>query len=108
MDPVEEQLDAYNARDLERFLACYAPDVVVEDGVGKRLMEGVEAMRPVYGGMFSRGLIRADVRTRLRSGEYVVDDEWVTDENRPEQEPQHVIAVYRVQNGLITHVRFLR
>ncbi len=26
MDPVQEQLDAYNARDLERFLACYAPD----------------------------------------------------------------------------------
>jgi ketosteroid isomerase-like protein len=34
MDPVQEQLDAYNARDLERFLACYHPDAVVEDSAG--------------------------------------------------------------------------
>lgn len=34
MDPVREQLDACNARDLERFLACYDPVVVVEDAAG--------------------------------------------------------------------------
>jgi hypothetical protein len=37
MDPVQEQLDAYNARDLERFLACYHPDAVVEDSAGAGL-----------------------------------------------------------------------
>ena len=30
-DVVEAQLDAYNARDLERFLDCYAPDAAIED-----------------------------------------------------------------------------
>jgi hypothetical protein len=43
MDPVQEQFDAYNARDLERFQACYHPDAVVEDSAGARLMDGVAA-----------------------------------------------------------------
>lgn len=29
MDVVDEQVQAYNARDLERFLAAYSPDVVI-------------------------------------------------------------------------------
>ena len=45
MDPVQEQLDAYNARDLERFLACYHPDAVVEGSAGARLMDGAAALR---------------------------------------------------------------
>jgi hypothetical protein len=47
-DPVAEQLAAYNARDLECFLACYAPDVIVEDGSGARLMEDREAILPSH------------------------------------------------------------
>ena len=45
MDPVQAQLDAYNARDLERFLACYASEIVIEDGAGQRLAEGLEIGR---------------------------------------------------------------
>jgi hypothetical protein len=43
MDPVQEQFDAYNAGDLERFQACYHPDAVVEDNAGARLMDGAAA-----------------------------------------------------------------
>ena len=53
MDPVEEQLEAYNARDLERFLACYADDVVVEGATGEVVMSGQDAMRRAYGTMFA-------------------------------------------------------
>lgn len=45
---VAAQVDAYNARDVDRFLECYSPDAVIEDGSGKVLMRGREAMRPVY------------------------------------------------------------
>ena len=50
MDPVQEQLDAYNARDLERFQACYHPDAVVEDSAGAQLMDGAAALRRCGGG----------------------------------------------------------
>ncbi len=45
VDVVEEQLVAYNARDLERFIATYSPEVVIEDGVGNVLMKGHDQMR---------------------------------------------------------------
>ncbi len=37
---VQRQLDAYNARDVEAFLACYTADCVIEDGEGNRMMAG--------------------------------------------------------------------
>ena len=54
-DMAQRQLDAYNARDIEAFLACYAPDVEVRDfPSGALTMEGREAMRARYGDMFAR------------------------------------------------------
>ena len=74
MDPVQEQLDAYNARDLERFLACYHPDAVVEDSAGARLMDGAAALRATYGALFANSpALRAEVPTRIRVGEFVID-----------------------------------
>jgi len=52
VDPVEEQVEAYNAHDLERFIGCYSPDVVIEDGIGNRLLQGRDAMREMYGLLF--------------------------------------------------------
>ena len=66
MDPAQEQLDAYNARDLERFLACYHPDAVVEDSAG--------ALRATYGALFANSpALRAEAPTRSRVGEFVID-----------------------------------
>jgi hypothetical protein len=108
-DPVVEQLDAYNARDLERFLACYAPDVVVENGAGERVVDGLDAMRALYARLFadSPGL-HAEVTTRIRAGEFVVDEERVRGMNLPGFPPEmHAAVAYRVRDGRIVHVRLL-
>jgi hypothetical protein len=109
MDPVQEQLDAYNARDLERFLACYDPGVVIEDAAGRRLMEGREAMRAAYGALFAGNPgLRAEVATRIRAGEFVVDEERVTGIGQPGSPAEmHLAVVYRVRDGVIVHVRML-
>jgi hypothetical protein len=39
-DPVQQQIDAYNDRDLEGFLAVYAEDAVLEDGRGNVMAPG--------------------------------------------------------------------
>ncbi len=65
MDTIEEQLLAYNARDLERFIATYAPEVVIEDGEDNVLMKGHAQMR----GREERGRMPcAPPRVRLRNG----------------------------------------
>lgn len=106
MDPVQGQLEAYNTRDLERFLTCYSTDVTIEDGAGNLLMHGHEAMRQRYGPMFSANPdLCCRIVSRIRIGEYVVDEERITGRGPDEL---HAVAIYRVAGELITHVRFLR
>jgi hypothetical protein len=44
VDPVERQVDACNAHDLDAFAACYADDIVIGDGRGTVLLAGREAL----------------------------------------------------------------
>jgi len=110
MDPVQEQLDAYNSRDLEQFLSYYAPDVVIEDGNGVRLMAGIDALRARYGALFAGSpALRADVVTRMRVADYVVDEEHVIGANLPGRPAEFkVVVIYRIRDGQIAHVRMLR
>ena len=109
MDPVQEQLEAYNARDLDRFLACYAEDTVIEDGAGNRVAAGMEAMRALYGPLFLNSPdLHADVPQRIRAGEFTVDQEHVRGVNLAGFPPEMTLAVaYRVRDGRIVHVRLL-
>lgn len=105
-DPVQAQLDAYNAHDLEAFLACYTDTCVVDDGEGNRLVTGKAEMRTRYQALFaSSPALHAEVVHRIRIGEYVLDEERITG-----RVPalNHAVAIYRVRDGLITHIRFLR
>ena len=52
--PVQAQLDAYNAQDVERFVACYAEDVeAFELPAGTRLFASRAAMRTRYAALFA-------------------------------------------------------
>ena len=89
MDPVQEQLEAYNAGDVERFVAAYAPDVVMEDGAGNVVMQGHEAMRATYGTLFARNPnLHCRIANRIRIGEYVIDEEIITGPSHPQAPPE--------------------
>ena len=108
-DVVEAQLDAYNARDLERFLDCYAPDAAIEDGTGQVMMRGREAMRIFYGQVFAQSPdLHCEIRQRIRVGQYVVDEEAITGLHFAGFPTEvHGVAVYRVEGDRIAHVRLL-
>jgi hypothetical protein len=104
---VDDQLCAYNAHDLDAFVACYAEGVVVEDADGGVLIDGREAMREHYGRVFD-GMpnLHAEIVKRICVGSYVVDEEHVTGRSDGDL---HAIAIYRLgERGLIERVRFLR
>lgn len=108
MDIIEEQVLAYNARDLERFIATYSPNVVIEDGENNLLMRGHEQMRERYGALFDANpQLHGRILTRLRIGKYTVDEEEVTG-NTNSPTPIHAIVIYRVEEDKIVHVRMLR
>jgi hypothetical protein len=107
--PVQAQLEAYNRRDLEAFLACYAPDCRMEDGAGAVMAADREAMRPSYAALFANSPdLHLDVPTRIVAGSYVIDEEHGTGARLPGfSEEVHGAVVYRVADGLIRHVRVL-
>lgn len=107
-DPVEAQLAAYNARDIDAFLACYAPDCIIEDGQGRRLMAGHAEMRERYATLFAASpRLHARIVHRTRIGRYVLDEEEITGRV---PDFRRAVAIYRLngEGALIEHVRFLR
>jgi hypothetical protein len=106
-EAVERQVRAYNERDVDAFVACYAEGVVVEDGDGVVLISGRDDLREKYGRLFaSAPNLHGEIVTRIRVGSFVVDEERIT--GRPDGDV-HAIAVYRLDGEcLIDRVRFLR
>jgi uncharacterized protein (TIGR02246 family) len=103
LSPVEAQLHAYNAGDVERFLSSYSPDVVVEDGAGHTLMRGREQMRLEYTAFFAGYPdLRGEVVQHTAIGDYVIDEEVI---RGGESEPVRAVVIYHVAEGLIDHVR---
>jgi hypothetical protein len=103
--PVQRQLEAYNARDLERFLAEYADDVVVyrppstEPAIVGKVALGTHYARH----RFNLPGLHARLLNRIVSGNTVVDQEEVT--GLPEG-VLAAVAVYRVIDGRIKAVWF--
>lgn len=103
----EAQLVAYNAQDLEAHVACFAPDVTVANLHEAPNLTGREAYRERMGGVFSQfPHNRVELLGRLALGTIVCDHELVL--RGPYIEPFEVIAIYRVEDGLIREVRFIR
>jgi len=106
VDAVERQVEAYNAGDVDAFVACYANDVVFEDADGAAQTGGRDEMRKRYGELFaSAPNLHAEITSRIRVGSYVVDEERVS--GLPNGEI-HAVAIYKLDDeGLIERVRFL-
>lgn len=112
-DPVQAQLDAYNAQDVEAFARCYAEDVRAWDAAGNLLFAGLAALRQRYAALFaSSPALRAEVTQRTRIGTeaawYVVDTEIVSGRNEPGSPSSFsVLVMYSGRGALIQEVRFL-
>lgn len=105
---VQRQLDAYNAHDLDGFLATYAPGIEIFDiaDAATPQMSGIPAMRDVYSEMFATmPTLRCDLGNRIADGAFVIDHE-ICAMGAPGDPPQRAIAIYQVESGLIRRVWF--
>ena len=103
------QLAAYNAADLEAFIACYHPQVRVMTG-DDLVCQGREAFRERYRKLFGRFEFGGEVPDRLSNGDHCVDLEryWRIDPETQERTEGTLLVEYSVRDGLIGTVRFLR
>lgn len=104
-DVIDTQLAAYNRRDLNAFVRCYAEPVTWRAPDGAVVQRTRPAMEAAFGSLFagSPGL-RARVTQRTRLGPWVIDVEEVS--GLLGQDLSSVV-VYRVANGLIVEVMIL-
>ena len=104
-EPVQRQLDAYNAHDLERFVAEYSDDVqVFRPPMAEPVISGKKAFAEHYAkNRFSLANLHAEVINRMVAGNTVVDHERITG---LEEGVVEAIAVYRIAGERIAAVWF--
>ena len=104
VDVVQRQLEAYNARDLERFAATYAEDITIyRMPATEPAIRGKAQLREVYRDRFTSPALNAEILARIVLGNKVIDHERVVGIR---ETPLETLAVYEVEDGLIRTVWF--
>lgn len=106
-DVVAGQLDAYNARDIEVFMAFWAKEAEIYSHPDTLLAKGHADIRVRHVLRFQEPDLYARLVSRVVLGDRVVDAERVT-RNFPEGVGEvDVVAIYDVRDGLIVRSWFL-
>ncbi|GFD79308.1 hypothetical protein KUL118_21700 [Tenacibaculum sp. KUL118] len=101
----QEQLEAYNKRDIDAFLKPYAKGVKVYSYPNKLEYEGIEEMRKRYAPKFETTKdLHCKIISRIVKGNVVIDEEEVTANGAT----FHAVAIYEIVNGKIAVVRFVK
>ena len=102
---VQRNLDAYNARDIDRFMNDYADDIKLYNYPKTMQSEGKERMRKRYDQLFNNTPdLNAVITKRIVQGNTVIDQEQVTVNGKIIK----AVAIYEVINGKITAVTFIQ
>lgn len=104
---VQQQLDGYNARDIEGFLEPYAEDVEIFNFPDQPSGKGKANIRPRYERMFEQTpALHCELVNRMVLGNTVIDQEKVT--GFPDGNILEAIAIYKIRNNKIAQVYFIR
>ena len=108
-DPTEvvrRQLDAYNAKDIETFMSCWAEDAQYFAFPSDLLAEGAQQIRERHEARFQEPDLFGKLIHRMNVGNLVIDREIVT-RTLPEGVGHvDVIAIYEVSGGRVIKAWF--
>lgn len=99
----QQQLNAYNAHDLEAFLEPYAEDVEIYGFPDKLQMKGKTEMRKSYQFVTKTPKLYCRLVNRIVEGNMVFDQEEVWGFG---EKPVHAVAMYVIEDGKIKKVYF--
>lgn len=103
---IDEQLAAYNRRDLEAFLNTYSDDIKIYSFPNKLSGEGKEYMTKVYGKFFKETPnLHCEIVNRTVLSNTIIDHEKVT--GLGEGASMEAIAIYKVKDNKIYEVYFI-
>ncbi|PUE34504.1 hypothetical protein B9Z52_05075 [Limnohabitans sp. Jir72] len=103
---VQRQLEAYNSKNMDAWLATYAADAKQFELGGALLAEGHTAIRARTESRFTEDHLQARLIRREVFGSVVVDHEDVTRTIEGQAMRIELVCVYQVENGLIQTASF--
>lgn len=102
---VQEQVEAYNSRDIEAFLSFYSEDVKIYTFPNKLESDGKAAMREGYASFFKNAkVLNCTITKRIVRNSVVIDEELV----KYNDTEFTGVAIYEVENGKIVKVTFFQ
>jgi hypothetical protein len=101
---VQAQLEAYNAHDIDAFVATYADDAQIFEHPATLLADGSAQIRERYAARFKEPNLRAEIVKRIVMGNRVIDHERVARTFPEGPGLSEAVAIYEVQNGRIAKV----
>jgi hypothetical protein len=103
----QRQLEAYNARDVDAWVATYADDALQFEHPGKLLATGKAEIRERIKARFQEPNLHAKLLHRIVMGEFVIDHELVTRTFPEGTGTLTMVALYEVRAGRIARATFL-
>lgn len=104
---VQRQLDAYNAHDLETWLATYAEDARQFEHPGKLIASGHAQMRERMVARFQEPNLHARLVQRAVMGNVVIDHEDISRTFSEGTGKMELVAIYEVRDGRIQSGSFI-
>ncbi|MEQ1887980.1 MAG: nuclear transport factor 2 family protein [Alphaproteobacteria bacterium] len=104
---IQKQLDAYNAHDIEAFMAMWAGDALYFEHPATLLASGAEAIRARHVARFQEANLFARLNQRMVLGNKVVDQETVTRTFPEGTGTIDVIVTYEVINGKVARAWYI-
>lgn len=102
---VDTQLEAYNARNIDAFMATYSQDIELYNFPDIPTTKGQEGMRKGYTDFFSKTPdLHCEIKNRIVIGNKVIDEEYIT----MNETYFSAIAIYEVDQDKIVKVTFIR
>ena len=103
---VQEQLDAYNAKDVEALLRTYSPDAEQYNLHGELLAKGHAQLRTRFLTRFEEPNLHARLVSRIVVGNIVTDAELITRDFLEGPGTLEMLCIYEVVSGYIQKASF--
>lgn len=104
--PVQKQLDAYNARDIDAFMAWWSDDCEYYEFPARLLASGAEQIRERHVARFKEPNLFGKLIKRSVVDNLVVDQETVTRTFADGIGDVDVLAIYQIEHGKIAKAWF--
>ncbi|MBD0259526.1 MAG: nuclear transport factor 2 family protein [Cytophagales bacterium] len=105
-DMIVKAVRAYNAKDLDSYIACFSPDVEVYNASGVLMFKGADKLKEHFEAFFhANPNVKRKIIDRVVTGNKIVEREQLVGLKGAAE--QSVTSIYELDNGLIKSFFFI-